>query len=116
MATSIEAPRYALSEEIASSVIHGIGIVLAIAGLGVLTAFASLLGDVWHIVSCSVYGVSLILLYTASTLYHAIQSPGAKAVLRVRPISATVKAMFGHALRAHCPDQESWRLSLNGKR
>ena len=76
------APRYSVGEEIASSVIHGLGAVLAIGGLGVLTAFASLRGDAWHVVGCSVFGATLVLLYTASTLYHSIQSPRAKAVLR----------------------------------
>ncbi len=76
-------PHYSLSEEIANSVTHGIGIVLAIAGLAVLTAFASLFGTVWHIVSCSVFGGTMILLYTASTLYHSVPWAKAKAVLRV---------------------------------
>ncbi|MCB1044628.1 MAG: hemolysin III family protein [Acidobacteria bacterium] len=71
-----------LGEEIANSVIHGLGIVLSIAGLGVLTAFASLNGNAWHIVSCSIFSTTLILLYTASTLYHAITHPVAKRVLR----------------------------------
>ena len=75
-------PDYTHGEEIANSVIHGVGVVLAIAGLAVLTAFASLYGDAWHIVSCSIFGASLILLYTTSTLYHSIPLPRAKAVLR----------------------------------
>ena len=83
MTTSHHLPRYTLGEEIASSVIHGIGIVLGIAGLGVLTAFASLHGDAWHIVGCSIFGAALILLYTTSTLYHSIPLPRAKAVLRI---------------------------------
>lgn len=73
---------YTPREEIANSVIHGVGIVLAIAGLGVLTAFASLFGGAAHIVGCSVFGTTLILLYTASTLYHSIPGARAKAVLR----------------------------------
>jgi hemolysin III len=77
------ASRYTLGEEIANSVIHGIGAVLAIAGLAVLSAFASVFGNGWHIVSCSIFGATLVLLYTASTLYHGIQSPIAKKVLRL---------------------------------
>jgi hemolysin III len=76
------APRYTIGEEIASSVIHGLGAVLATGGLVVLTVFASLRGDAWHVVSCSVFGASLVVLYTASTLYHSIQLPRAKAILR----------------------------------
>lgn len=76
-------PRYSFYEELANSITHGIGILLAIAGLGVLTAFASVFGTVWHIVSCSVYAGTMILLYTASTLYHSIPWEKAKAVFRI---------------------------------
>jgi hemolysin III len=75
-------PRYSVGEEIANSLIHGLGAVLAIGGLAVLTTFASLRGDAWHVVGCSVFGATLVLLYTASTLYHSIQVPRVKAVLR----------------------------------
>lgn len=74
---------YSLGEEIANSITHGVGVVLAIAGLAVLTAFASLFGTVWHIVSCAVFGATLILMYTASTVYHSVQHPRIKPVLRV---------------------------------
>lgn len=83
MSMSITAPRYSIGEEIANSITHGVGIIFSIAGLGVLTAFASMFGNVWHIVSCSVFGATLILMYTASTLYHSIQIPRAKTVLRI---------------------------------
>jgi hemolysin III len=75
-------PRYNTAEEIANSITHGLGVILAIAGLAVLTAFASLFGGAWHIVSCSIYGATQILMYVASTLYHSIPLPRAKAVLR----------------------------------
>lgn len=76
------ANRYSLAEEIANSVTHGVGALLAIAGLGVLCAFATLNGDVWHIVSSSIYAATLILCFGASTLYHSITHPRAKEVLR----------------------------------
>lgn len=82
MTTEYPPSHYTPGEEIANSVIHGVGLVLAIAGLAVLTAFASLYGDAWHVVSCSIFGASLILLYTTSTLYHSIPLPRVKAVLR----------------------------------
>jgi hemolysin III len=88
MTSQRQPPRYTLGEEIANSVIHGVGVVFGIAGLGVLTAFASLHGDAWHIVGCSVFGAALILLYTASTLYHSIPLPRVKAVLRTLDHSA----------------------------
>jgi len=83
MHMSTAAPRYTQGEEIANSVIHGVGAALSIAGLTVLVAFASLRGDVWHIVTGSIFGATLILMYAASTLYHAIQHPTGKRVLRV---------------------------------
>ncbi|WP_226643396.1 PAQR family membrane homeostasis protein TrhA [Microbulbifer variabilis] len=76
------ASRYSFAEEIANSVTHGVGAVLAIAGLGVLIGFAALRGDAWHIVSSSVYASTLILCFLASTLYHAVSHIGAKSILR----------------------------------
>ncbi|MEO8673357.1 MAG: hemolysin III family protein [Tahibacter sp.] len=75
-------PRYPRAEEIANSAIHGLGIVLSIVALTVLVAFAALNRDAWHVVSAAVFGTTLILLYTASTLYHSIPSPRAKPALR----------------------------------
>ena len=83
MTGSASFPRYSLGEEIANSVIHGVGSLLAMCGSGVLAALATLRGDAWHIASCSVYGTTLVLLYLSSTLYHAITNPRAKKVLRV---------------------------------
>jgi hemolysin III len=80
-------PRETLAEEIASSVIHGIGVVLAIAGLAVLSAAAATHGSAWHVVSCAIFGTTLVLLYLASTLYHSIPVPRVKELLR----------MFDHA-------------------
>jgi hemolysin III len=74
--------QYTLGEEIAHCVTHGAGALLAIAGLAILVAFASLKGNAWHVVSVSVYGATLVLLFTSSTLYHGIVAPRAKAVLR----------------------------------
>lgn len=76
-------PRYSFGDELASSVIHGIGIVLSIAGLATLVAFAALHGDALAVVACAVFGTSLVLLYTASTLYHSISVAKAKPALRV---------------------------------
>ncbi|GAK59124.1 channel protein, hemolysin III family [Candidatus Vecturithrix granuli] len=70
-------------EELANSITHGIGIYLGVAGLAILVVFASLYGNAWHIVSCSIYGVTLVLLYTASTLYHSFRHPQVKHVFRI---------------------------------
>ncbi|MBE2201856.1 MAG: hemolysin III family protein [Anaerolinea sp.] len=74
---------YTLGEEIANGITHGLGAALSIAGLAVLVALAAVYGTVWHIVSFSIFGASLIILYTASTLYHSIQIPQARPVLRI---------------------------------
>jgi hemolysin III len=92
---NITAPRYSIGEEIANSITHGVGIVFSIAALGVLTAFASVFGDVWHIVSCSIFAATLILMYTASTLYHSIQLPRAKTILRIFDHSAIFLLIAG---------------------
>ncbi|MCW5579298.1 MAG: hemolysin III family protein [Dokdonella sp.] len=74
---------YSAREELASSLIHGLGIVLSIAGLATLVGFAAREGGVREVVSVAVYGTTLILLYTASTLYHGIPIARAKPVLRL---------------------------------
>jgi hemolysin III len=76
-------PRYSVAEEIAHAITHGVGMLLSVAALTVLVAFASVRGNAWHIVSCSIYGATLVLLYTASTFYHALPSPKAKSVFQV---------------------------------
>ncbi len=62
-------------EEIANAITHGIGALLAIAALVVLIVLAAMQGTVWHVVSFSVFGTTLVLLYFASTLYHSF-TPG----------------------------------------
>ncbi|KPJ78755.1 MAG: hemolysin III [Deltaproteobacteria bacterium SG8_13] len=93
MVTSLNC--YSHGEEIANGITHGIGIILAIAALGVLTAFAGIYGDAWHVVSVSIYGTTLILLYTASTLYHSIQNPRAKSILQLLDHSAIYLLIAG---------------------
>lgn len=73
---------FSVGEEIANSVTHGIGAALAVVGLIVLTVLACLRGDAWHVVGCSVFGTTLVLLYVASTLYHSIPHRRAKRVLQ----------------------------------
>ena len=70
-------------EEIASALTHGLGAVLALAASAVLITLAAIYGDGWQLASAIVFGIALLLLYTASTLYHAIQHPQAKGRLKV---------------------------------
>lgn len=65
-------------EEIANAITHGIGSVLSIAALVVLIIIAGRQGDIWHLVSFSIYGSSLILLYLSSTLYHSFTNQRVK--------------------------------------
>lgn len=70
------------AEEIANSITHGAGLALAAAGLVVMVVSAALHGTALHVVCCSVYGATLVLLYASSTLYHALSGPRLKRVLR----------------------------------
>ncbi|MGE0641665.1 MAG: hemolysin III family protein [Thermoanaerobaculia bacterium] len=83
MAPSIELPRYSAGEELAHSVSHGIGILLSIAALAILVAHAALRGTAWEVTAAAIFGTTLILMYVASTLYHAIPFARAKRVLRI---------------------------------
>ncbi len=74
--------QYSVTEEIINSITHGIGILLSIAGLTVLVAYSTLNGNVWHIVTSSIFGVTLILMYSASTLYHGVFHVRTKSVLQ----------------------------------
>ncbi len=69
-------------EEIANSITHAIGIVLSFIGLIVLLYNSISKGNVWHIVSSSFYGGSLLMLYSTSTIYHAVTHQTAKKILR----------------------------------
>lgn len=81
-------PHYRLGEEIANRITHGVGALLAIAGSVVLVVLAALRGTAWHIVGCAVFGGSLVVLHTASTLYHSIRHIRARSVLQVLDHSA----------------------------
>lgn len=70
-------------EEIVNALTHGLGATAALAGGAVLITLAAVHGDGWQLVGAIVFGVSLLLLYLASTLYHAIQHPTAKGRLKV---------------------------------
>lgn len=82
METNTTPIRYSIREEIANTATHSAGVLLSIAALAILVTFSSLNGDVWDITSSSIYGTTLILLYTASSLYHGIPYVKAKQVLR----------------------------------
>jgi hemolysin III len=71
------------AEEIANSVSHGIGLALALAATPILVVMAVRAGNAWNTVGASVFATSMVLLYLASTLYHALTHDKAKRVFRV---------------------------------
>jgi hemolysin III len=71
-----------LKDELVNAITHGVGTLLSIAGLTLLVVFASIYGNVWHIVSFAIFGATLIILYLASTLYHSFQGPRVKFLFR----------------------------------
>jgi len=95
--TSERLVHYTVGEEIAHAVTHGIGVLLSIAGLAVLVAFASLKGGPWHVVSCAIFGATLVLTYTASTVYHAVPATHerTKRILRILDHSAIYLLIAG---------------------
>ena len=76
-------PDYTMGEEIFNSVSHGVGALLAVVGASVMITLAGCFGDWLCVLSCCVYGVSLVILYTMSTLYHAFPFEKVKRVFRI---------------------------------
>lgn len=74
---------HSLREEIANALTHGLGAVVALGAGAVLITLTALWGDGWQLAGAIVFCVALVLLYVASTLYHAISHTGAKARLKV---------------------------------
>jgi len=87
--------RHSRREETLNCLTHGLGVVLASAGLAVLAVVASRNGTVATVVGCVAFGVTLVFLYAASTLYHAVPHPRAKAGLRALDHSAIFLLIAG---------------------
>jgi hemolysin III len=81
-ASEVALPRYRFGDELASSVIHGIGILLSIGALTALVMRTAQAGRASDVLASAVYGMSLVALYSASTLYHAIRLESARRWLR----------------------------------
>lgn len=82
-------------EEVMNAVTHGVGTLLAVAGLVLLTVLAYLHGSIWHIVSFSIYGTTLVLLYLASTLYHSFTNERVKRIFKILDHSAIYLLIAG---------------------
>ncbi|WP_091498974.1 PAQR family membrane homeostasis protein TrhA [Amphibacillus marinus] len=75
--------RFSLGEEIANATTHGVGALMSSAALVLLIVFSSLYGSVWHIVSFTIFGVTMVLMYTSSTLLHSLPEGKAKNVFEI---------------------------------
>jgi hemolysin III len=81
--------------ETANSITHGLGAVLSVLALVLLTVSAALRGSARHVVGCVIFGCTLVLLYTMSTLYHALRNPRAKRVFHILDHSAIYLLIAG---------------------
>lgn len=66
---------YSKTEELANSLSHGVGAILSVIGLIMLMVYSSPMNDPWKVISFGIYGLSLVSLYLASTLYHSAKCP-----------------------------------------
>lgn len=79
----VQSQSYDLSEEIVNAVSHGLAALLSVAGLTLLVTLAWLQNDIVKIASFAIYGTSLIILFSASTLYHALINEKAKQLFKL---------------------------------
>ncbi len=71
-----------IGEEIANSITHGIGALLSLAGLVILVVVAASKGTAWHVVGFAIFGTTMVILYSSSTLYHSFTHKKAKNVFQ----------------------------------
>jgi hemolysin III len=90
-----EERRPTLGEEIANSISHGIGLVLAVVATPILIITTLRYGSAWNTIGVSVFGASMVTLYLASTLYHALTHDRAKRFFRMLDHSAIFLLIAG---------------------
>lgn len=83
-----ETHTFSKKEEIANAITHGIGAALSIAALVLLIVFASIYGTAWHVVSFTIFGITMFLLYFSSTMVHALPKGKAKDLFEIFDHSA----------------------------
>ena len=83
MGDAMQPPPYSFREEVANSISHGLGLLLALVALPVLVLAAIEMGNVRFLVGVGVFGGTMVLLYLASTLYHSISHEAAKQLFRI---------------------------------
>jgi len=84
-----------LSTELANTITHGVGLALSICALVVLVVLARSRGSGLHVVACSIYGATLVLLYLASTLYHSARDARVKHLFRIMDHAAIYLLIAG---------------------
>nr|ACZ28607.1 hemolysin-3 family protein [uncultured organism] len=83
MKTECQAIYYDQTEEKINTITHAFGLLFSVIALVFLIIKASLYGDAWHVVSFSTFGISLVILYSASTLYHSSKTSKTRARLKI---------------------------------
>lgn len=78
-----DARQYPKLEEKLNIITHGLGLLLSIVALTLLIVFASIRGNAWHVVSFTIYGTTLVILYLASTLFHSVRNQKLRNKLNV---------------------------------
>ena len=103
-------PDYTRGEEVFNMVSHIVGGALGIAALALCVVFAAIKGDAWGVVGCSIYGASLVMLYTVSSVYHGLRHEMGKKVMQVIDhctiyflIGGTYTPILLTAIREHSP-------------
>lgn len=91
----VKKEKFSLMEEITNAILHGIGFGLAIAALVVLIVMASIYGKTIHVVSFTIYGVTLVVLYLSSTLYHSFPKGKVKDIFQIFDHSAIYLLIAG---------------------
>ncbi|MEH6905969.1 PAQR family membrane homeostasis protein TrhA [Neobacillus drentensis] len=74
---------FSKKEELANSITHGIGALLSLSALVILIVYATLYGTVWHVVSFTIFGVTMFILYMSSTLLHSFPEGKVKDIFEI---------------------------------
>ena len=75
--------RFSFGEELANAITHGVGLLFSIAGLVLLIAFSSIYGSWVHLVSFTIFGITMVFLYTSSTLLHSLPQGRGKNIFEI---------------------------------
>jgi len=94
-AAALAARVYTRGEEVAQWVTHGLGLAVSIAGFTLLVVFSSLRGDAWHVVSFTVFGLTLLILYASATIFHAVRRGRAQSLWRKLDYAAAFLLIAG---------------------